>query len=136
MLAGCSGGGGEPLQAGQWDMSFEVTEVTSSTEDGIEDELNRSLSRNTMCFSEEDAAAPTAAMILGDDLMEECNVTSSTIADGSIEIAAVCGDSGTFNVSGTYGGALISADVDADISSRDDRFVFDATITRNRTGDC
>ena len=143
-LMGCSGGS-ESMEAGQWQRTFYVTEVTGANiteplREEIAGELDRELAIDPVCITAEQAASPDVSMFLPAAVTEECTITESNLEDGTINIAGNCGegtdDGGTIALTGTYSANRITSEMTATIRDGGEEISFAGVISGERTGEC
>ena len=146
LLGACSGGASDELQAGEWAMTTQMTEINvpGMPEEMVEQmraQMDEQTDTSTRCISEEEAANPGANLFAPEDASEDCEFTNSTVADGVIDVSGSCqapnGEgSATMAISGTYTPTTMAADLSVNVEGGPMAMSMSGTMTAERTGDC
>jgi hypothetical protein len=149
LLGACSGGAGGSdgsLQAGEWTMTTQMTEieVPGMPEEMVaqmREQMGEQTDESTRCITEEEAADPGANLFTPDDAAEDCDFTESTVAGGVINIAGTCEapngqGTATMAIGGTYTGTTMNAELSVNVAGGPMEMNMSGTMSAERTGDC
>lgn len=151
LLGACSGGGAgggdsETLQAGEWTMTTEMTEIEipGMPEEMVaqmREQMGEQSESSTRCITEEEAADPGANLFTPDDADQDCDFGESTVAGGVINIAGTCEAPGgqgtaTMAINGTYTATTMAAELSVNVEGGPMAMTMAGNMTAERTGDC
>ncbi len=150
LLGACSGGGSEGgsegLQAGEWTMTTEMTEIEipGMPEEMVaqmREQMGEQSESTTRCITEEEAADPGANLFTPDDADQDCDFGESTVADGVINIAGTCEAPGgqgtaTMAINGSYTATTMTAELSVNVEGGPMAMNMAGNMSAERTGDC
>ncbi len=146
VLAGCSGGGSDQMQAGEWAMTTAMTEVEipglpEEMAAQVREQMGDQTETNNECLSEEEVADPLASMFADNEMGNDCDFGDSSFEGGVINVNATCeapGGEGTAQMSlqGTYTATSLEADMEVNVEGGPMSMRMAGTMTGERIGDC
>lgn len=147
LLGACSGGGGsDGLQAGEWTMTTQMTEieVPGMPEEMVaqmREQMGEQTDTSTRCITEEEAADPGANLFTPDEADQDCDFTESTVGGGVIAIQGSCqapNGQGSANmaIDGTYTATTMNADLSVNVEGGPMEMRMSGTMSAERTGEC
>jgi hypothetical protein len=155
LIAACSGGGGDQIQAGQWEMVTQMTSVEApGAPEAVVQQMRSQMASQrqtqSVCITPEQARNPSRNMMGGQN-PAGCEFTDTTWAGGNVKIRATCRPPGApptmrpveMSIEGTYTAQQINnrITVTTEISNPTGagapiRINAGGTMTGRRTGDC
>lgn len=148
LLGACSGGGAGDgaLEAGEWTMTTEMTEieVPGMPEEMVaqmREQMGEQTDTSTRCFTEEEAADPGANLFIPEDADQDCEFTESTVEGGVINIAGTCQapngqGNATMGITGTYTATTMAAELSVNVEGGPMQMRMSGNMNAERTGDC
>lgn len=147
LLGACSGGGGAgALEAGEWTMTTEMTEieVPGMPEEMVaqmREQMGEQTDTSTRCITEEEAADPGANLFTPEDADQDCEFTESVVEGGVINIAGTCEapngqGNATMGITGTYTATTMAAELSVNVEGGPMEMRMSGNMSAERTGDC
>ncbi|QLC25838.1 DUF3617 domain-containing protein [Parasphingopyxis algicola] len=145
LLSACSGGGSDGLQAGEWTMTTQMTEIDipSVPEEMVAQMREQANAQppNTICLSDEDVTNPVEAMFMEGDMGEDCDFGESAFEGGVINVDATCQategpGTTTFSMQGSYTATSMEAEITGNVEGGPMEMRIASTMTAERSGDC
>ncbi|MEM8697237.1 MAG: DUF3617 domain-containing protein [Pseudomonadota bacterium] len=146
LLSACSGGGSDGLQAGEWTMTTEMTEieVPGMPEEMVEQmraQMGEQSESTTRCITEEEAADPGANLFAPEDASQDCDFGESTVEGGVINIQGSCEapngqGNATMAIEGTYTPTTMEAELSVNVEGGPMEMRMSGNMTAERTGEC
>lgn len=146
LLAACSSGG-EELQAGEWEMTTQMTDVQM---EGMPEEMMAAMREQMLaetqtdsrCITEEEAADPSGSLFAPEGAGSDCDFGESAVEGGVININATCQNpagqgEAQMSIEGTY----TATTMEAEFSFEGDAggmgaMTMTGEMTAERTGEC
>lgn len=143
LLGACSGGA-DQMQAGEWEMTTTMSELTApDMPEAMQEQMQASLGEaqtRTECITEEEAANPLAQIMDG-SAGDDCEFDNQTFEGGVINISGTCEVPGsaeaTVSIEGTYTATEMNAEIAMDMTMGPmGQVTMSGTMAGERTGDC
>lgn len=146
LLGACSSGSSGELEAGEWTMTTQMTDVEIP---GMPDEMVEQMraqmddqtETSTRCITEEEAANPGANLFAPEDASEDCQFTDSTVEGGVINVQGSCEapngqGTATMSIEGSYTATTMQADLSVNVEGGPMAMNMSGTMSAERTGEC